>query len=129
MIFTIEKSMKSTLWLAKIEKVEFLGDADVLWRITLTDKYRRVRIVLDEDACDRHLCRATGPFNDPAEIVGKTLIVVFDRLGDPVACYKPDENDDYEGGLYPPRPQAFSAYRDKDGRVCSEIGAGPVFQP
>jgi hypothetical protein len=129
MILATNKSMQSTLWLARIGKVEQLGSDDELLRLTLVDGHGRyTSLLLDEEAVVRHLCRAVGVFGDPAEIVDKSVLVVFGWQGDAVALYTPDENDHYEGGLYPPAPSP-TVRRDKDGRVFSEVGVGPTFTP
>lgn len=129
MIFVIEKAMQSTLWLAKIEEAECLGKDSGMLSLGLVGAHdRATRIILDEDSIARHLYRAVGGFDDPAEIIGKRLLVVLDQMGNVAAFYTPTEFDCENDALAPP-PPAVQAWRDRQGRTWSEVGPGPKFTP
>ncbi len=129
MIFTIERAMYSTEWLAKIDKAEYQGEGTSLLRLVLVGNHGRVvTVLLDEDAAIRHLERAVGEFEDPSEIVNKNVVVILDRLGDIVTFHAPLPFNYDEDRLAPP-PPAGRVWRNKEGQTYSEVGVGPKFNP
>jgi len=128
MIFTIERAVDTITWLAKISRaVPIPQERDFLFLELVGNHGMATVVVLDEDARVRFLERGVGEFDDPAEIVGKDVVVVLDRLGDIVTFHSPLPLD-YDRARYAPPPLGIDkACRTREGLVLCETGIGPKF--
>ncbi len=127
MLSATDRSVSNCLWLARIREAEFLGGDDLLSLSLVGAHGICLRVTLDMLSQFVFLERIIGDFSDAAELIGKELVVLFDRSGDLAAFLPVTAWDREQAAETLPPTEDLERHRCPDGLIHCSTAVGPCF--